>query len=104
MTVAMPGGSPADIGVTARSHLRPDREDLPGTLAAEVFLIDRGRAAPGAPAPPRLCGGAATPPGSFRRVPFVRCELSFSDSRYPRFPVLPVRSCAGYEPRPAELR
>jgi hypothetical protein len=30
---------------------------------------------------------------------FLRCELSFVDSRFPKYPPLPVLSCAGYEPK-----
>jgi hypothetical protein len=29
---------------------------------------------------------------------FVFCRRSESDARYPRYPVLPVRRCPGYEP------
>jgi hypothetical protein len=29
---------------------------------------------------------------------FVLCELSRSDARFPRYPNLPVLSCAGYRP------
>lgn len=34
--------------------------------------------------------------GSKRSV-FVRCGLSDDDPRFPRYPPLPVRSCAGYQ-------
>lgn len=34
--------------------------------------------------------------GSKRSV-FVRCALSDEDPRFPRYPPLPVRACAGYE-------
>jgi hypothetical protein len=30
---------------------------------------------------------------------FYLCELSKTDSRFPKYPRLPVLSCAGYEPR-----
>ena len=30
---------------------------------------------------------------------FVLCERSRTDPRFPRYPPLPVRACAGYEPR-----
>jgi hypothetical protein len=29
---------------------------------------------------------------------FLRCELSFHDPRYPRYPPLPVLRCDGYSP------
>jgi len=29
---------------------------------------------------------------------FLRCELSFRDKRYAKYPVLPVLACPGYEP------
>ena len=35
--------------------------------------------------------------GSQRSV-FVRCALSDADPRFPRYPALPVRACAGYRP------
>jgi hypothetical protein len=52
--------------------------------------------------PPGLCGGCAHQ----RLVPNTRgsvfslCERSREDPAYPRYPSLPVLSCAGYEPRP----
>lgn len=33
---------------------------------------------------------------------FWLCELSATDPRFPKYPRLPVLSCSGYEPRPAE--
>ena len=30
---------------------------------------------------------------------FSLCELSRADARFPKYPRLPVLSCAGYEPR-----
>jgi len=30
---------------------------------------------------------------------FIRCEKSFTDPRFPRYPTLPVTSCSGYEPQ-----
>ena len=33
---------------------------------------------------------------------FVRCGLSDSDPRFPRYPYLPVQRCAGYEPQDAD--
>jgi hypothetical protein len=32
---------------------------------------------------------------------FIRCELSFSDPRFPRYPTLPVIACSGYRPSPS---
>jgi len=32
-----------------------------------------------------------------RRSVFVRCGLSDADPRFPRYPPLPVRACAGWE-------
>jgi len=31
---------------------------------------------------------------------FVLCELSRTDSRFPRYPRLPVVACTGFEPAP----
>jgi len=31
---------------------------------------------------------------------FLRCNRSFHDPRFPRYPTLPVVSCSGHEPRP----
>jgi hypothetical protein len=28
---------------------------------------------------------------------FLRCELALRDARFPKYPRLPVRQCAGYE-------
>jgi hypothetical protein len=33
---------------------------------------------------------------------FSLCRRSRVDERYPRYPRLPVRSCPGHEPRPAD--
>jgi hypothetical protein len=30
---------------------------------------------------------------------FWRCELSFEDSRFPKYPRLPVLTCSGYQPK-----
>ncbi|MDY7093894.1 MAG: hypothetical protein SX243_13060 [Acidobacteriota bacterium] len=35
---------------------------------------------------------------SNRRSVFVYCRKSEDDSRFPRYPPLPVRSCSGHEP------
>jgi hypothetical protein len=34
------------------------------------------------------------------RSTFYMCERSFTDSRYPKYPPLPVVRCPGYEPVP----
>ena len=36
---------------------------------------------------------------SSKGATFVRCELSFTDSRFARYPRLPVLRCEGYESR-----
>jgi hypothetical protein len=33
---------------------------------------------------------------------FYLCERSFTDARFPKYPQLPVRNCAGYVERPEE--
>lgn len=47
-----------------------------------------------------LCGGCRHHAWiqSGRGSRFLRCELSFVDPRFPKFPVLPVFQCSGYEP------
>jgi hypothetical protein len=30
---------------------------------------------------------------------FYLCELSFTDPRYPRYPVIPIVACPGYRPQ-----
>ena len=60
-----------------------------------------------------ILGAMARPPAGLcdecrhqRVVPNTRgstfslCERSKSDPTYPRYPRLPVRECAGHEPRP----
>ena len=56
--------------------------------------------------------GQAVPPGaglcetcahaqvvtSSRGSRFLLCRLSLTDPRFPRYPPLPVRECAGYQP------
>jgi len=37
---------------------------------------------------------------SSRGSTFYLCTLSEGDPRFPRYPVLPVTSCIGYEPKP----
>jgi hypothetical protein len=34
---------------------------------------------------------------SARRSTFYLCRLSGTDARFPKYPALPVRACAGYE-------
>jgi hypothetical protein len=34
---------------------------------------------------------------SARRSTFYLCRLSDTDSRFPKYPALPVRACAGYD-------
>ncbi|HXU45843.1 MAG TPA: hypothetical protein VN783_09970 [Thermoanaerobaculia bacterium] len=66
--------------------------------------------APAAPREDRLRGLARLPthPGlcadcrhlrllASRRSVFVRCGKAEEDERFPRYPALPVRECAGYE-------
>jgi hypothetical protein len=36
---------------------------------------------------------------SARRSTFYLCRLSDTDSRFPKYPALPVRACAGYDKR-----
>ena len=31
---------------------------------------------------------------------FLQCRLSFTDSRFPKYPRLPVLACNGYEKKP----
>jgi hypothetical protein len=56
-------------------------------------------AAPGMP-PAGLCGscvhGERVP--SSKGSAFLRCNRSFHDPRFPRYPTLPVVRCEGYEP------
>jgi hypothetical protein len=37
---------------------------------------------------------------STRGSVFFLCELSLTDSRFPKYPRLPVLSCSGYQPKP----
>jgi hypothetical protein len=52
-------------------------------------------------ADPGLCGSCRHQRVvvSGRGSRFSLCERSRTDSRYPRYPALPVRACAGYEAR-----
>jgi hypothetical protein len=38
---------------------------------------------------------------SARGSTFSLCKLSFVDVRFAKYPALPVRECAGYEPPPS---
>lgn len=51
------------------------------------------------PADPGLCAGCVHLRllASARSV-FVRCGLAEEDPRFPRYPPLPVRACAGFRP------
>lgn len=51
--------------------------------------------------PAGLCGTCvhARAIESSRGSTFIRCELSFVDARFARFPALPVKACDGYRPR-----
>ena len=40
---------------------------------------------------------------SVKGTTFIRCERSFTDPRFPRYPTLPVRTCAGYELAPPRV-
>ncbi len=68
---------------------------------------DRGRGATGGREGREALARLTTPPGrcatcrhlrvvASRRSVFVRCGLSDADPRFPRYPALPVVSCAGY--------
>jgi hypothetical protein len=59
-------------------------------------------------APVGLCADCqhAQPMKSDRGSFFLRCQLSLTDHRFPRYPRLPVLSCGGYkkkEPESARL-
>ncbi|HUO86339.1 MAG TPA: hypothetical protein VM617_03030 [Thermoanaerobaculia bacterium] len=52
------------------------------------------------PAPPGLCAECVHRRLlAARRSTFLFCGLSEVDRRFPRYPPLPVRSCAGFRPR-----
>lgn len=38
------------------------------------------------------------------RTTFVMCTRGLTDPAYPKYPPLPVRACAGVEPRPKDDR
>jgi hypothetical protein len=49
---------------------------------------------------PGLCGDCqhAHRIESDRGAIFIRCELSFQGSKFPKYPRLPVLACSGYRP------
>jgi hypothetical protein len=49
---------------------------------------------------PGLCGSCrnALLRPTNRGTVYLRCTLSATDSRFPRYPPLPVRACSGYLP------
>ncbi len=51
---------------------------------------------------PGLCGRCANARTvrNRRGSTFILCERSGRDPDFPRYPVLPVLECPGYEPRP----
>jgi len=55
------------------------------------------------PPPVGLCLSCAhsQPVTSVRGSMFYLCRRSTTDSRFPRYPALPVLSCQGYERQPA---
>ena len=61
---------------------------------------ERLKRLPGLPAPPGLCATCEHLQlvASSRSV-FVRCSLADTDSRFPRYPPLPVVACSGYARR-----
>jgi hypothetical protein len=48
-----------------------------------------------------LCASCtnAHPITSSKGSVFIRCDLSFNDPRFPRYPALPVLRCSGYRPQ-----
>jgi hypothetical protein len=53
---------------------------------------------------PGLCGSCvACRVVQTGRSTFYLCERSRTDPRYRRYPVIPVRSCAGFEPGAAAV-
>ena len=56
---------------------------------------------PRQPVPAGLCADCrhAVTITSDRGAAFVRCDLSKTDERFPRYPRLPMLSCAGYRPK-----
>jgi hypothetical protein len=56
--------------------------------------------------PPGLCGACrhSRVIRTARKSIFRLCERSTTDPRFPRYPNLPVLSCAGFEPIEAAVR
>jgi hypothetical protein len=54
------------------------------------------------PGPPGLCPRCVNVQviTSARGSRFFLCKLSLTDPRFPKYPVIPVVECIGYEPRP----
>ena len=73
-------------GRTRRSMLVSAGPDLPESHAAAVGLCAR-------------CVHARTVPSA--RATYWLCEMSFTDPRFPKYPRLPVLSCAGFTPKAA---
>lgn len=64
-------------------------------------LGEEGSRARGEP-PAGLCGRClhVRRQGNARGSVFLRCGRADEDPRFPRYPPLPVRECAGFEPEP----
>ena len=66
---------------------RPERSDGGTPEAQDAGAVDPG-----------LCGQCAHARiVDTTRSRFFLCERSFSDTRFPKYPVLPVRVCQGFE-------
>ena len=71
-----PGGGPEDRAAAESGGVPPGAGLCARCLHARLVVSGRGSA-------------------------FVLCERSRGDGRFPRYPPLPVRSCAGFEARSA---
>ena len=47
------------------------------------------------------CVHARVTPHPRGGMPYYRCGLQETDKRYPKYPALPVRACAGFEEKEA---
>ena len=67
-------------------------------------MNDRNRKEQVRGADPGLCGGCehVQRVASSRGSTFYLCRLSFSDSRFARYPPLPVLACSGFAPAPRQ--
>ena len=67
-------------------------------------MNDRDREEQVRGADPGLCGRCAhvQPVTSSRGSTFYLCRLSFADSRFARYPPLPVLACSGFAPASAQ--